>query len=404
MIEILRENQDNQRFLSILKFLLDPFIITGLSKKKINKKVSCPPSMSLDDIYEAMAFVRVNNNGSDSVIATVQDFINKQEEPYRSFCKDILSKNLKLGCGAKTVNAAYETKFIPEFDCMLAEKYYEKTEYVKGKEFYLTLKLDGIRCLCVRQDNVITFYSRQGQIIEGLIELEKDVLSLIPNGVVLDGELLATPIGNEVSKDLYKRTTQIVRSKGNKVGIEYHIFDVINLSDFKDGNANNPYYERRKYLDQLKATGHTRILPVLYYGDDINMIDQLVSWARSNGQEGIMLNIADAPYEFKRTKNLLKVKVMQDVDLRIIGYKEGEGNLAGTLGALIVNYKNNKLNVGSGYTLDERDRLWYNRDTLLDKIVTIQYFEETENKDGVKSLRFPVFLRIREDKIEESYN
>lgn len=35
-----------------------------------------------------------------------------------------------------------------------------------------------------------------------------------------------------------------------------------------------------------------------------------------------MVNLADAPYEGKRTKNILKVKAMQDCDLKIIGLKK----------------------------------------------------------------------------------
>ena len=51
----------------------------------------------------------------------------------------------------------------------------------------------------------------------------------------------------------------------------------------------------------------------------------------SAGEEGVMINICDALYEFKRTTNLLKVKKMNTLDLEIVGVEEGEGRLAGTL-------------------------------------------------------------------------
>jgi DNA ligase-1 len=117
-----------------------------------------------------------------------------------------------------------------------------------------------------------------------------------------------------------------------------------------------------------------------------------------------MVNLNHAPYEFKRTKNLLKVKVMQDVDLKIIGFEEGSGRLAKTLGRINVDYKGNTLGVGSGFSDAQREWLWAHRAYLIGRVITVQYFEETEDADGKKSLRFPVFKELREEGKEVSYN
>ena len=70
---------------------------------------------------------------------------------------------------------------------------------------------------------------------------------------------------------------------------------------------------------------------------------------RADNQEGVMININDAVYEFKRSSNLLKCKVMSDCDLKIIGFEEGSGRLSGTMGRINVDYKGNTLGVGSGF-------------------------------------------------------
>ena len=146
-------------------------------------------------------------------------------------------------------------------------------------------------------------------------------------------------------------------------------------------------------------------VPILYQGKDEEQIIDLITWAKSMSMEGIMINISNAPYECKRSKNILKGKVFQDVDLKVIGFQEGNGNFENTLGALVVEYKGNKVAVGSGYTLEERDNLWNKRESLIGKIITVQYFEESkDSKTGLVSLRFPVFKQIRDDKTEESYN
>ena len=117
-----------------------------------------------------------------------------------------------------------------------------------------------------------------------------------------------------------------------------------------------------------------------------------------------MINISDALYEAKRTKNLLKVKAMQDCDLKIIGFEEGTGKNKGTLGAVIVDYKGFAVKVGSGFTDEDRKYFWENKDKLFGRVITVQYFEETTNKkDNSLSLRFPVFLELREEGKEVSY-
>jgi DNA ligase-1 len=103
----------------------------------------------------------------------------------------------------------------------------------------------------------------------------------------------------------------------------------------------------------------------------------------------------------------MKVKKMNTVDLEIVGFEEGSGRLAGTLGAIHVRYKDgNIVKVGSGFSDELRKLIWKNawlEQTDLGKIVEIQYFEETTNADGGISLRFPVFKDFRPDKTEADF-
>ena len=112
----------------------------------------------------------------------------------------------------------------------------------------------------------------------------------------------------------------------------------------------------------------------------------------------------DHVYQCKRTKSLLKVKKMNDVDLRVVGYEEGRGENEGKLGAFIVEYKNNVVNVGSGFSKLQREEFWKNKEMFIGSIIKVQYFEESQNADGKYSLRFPVFIELRPDKHEPSYN
>jgi DNA ligase-1 len=100
----------------------------------------------------------------------------------------------------------------------------------------------------------------------------------------------------------------------------------------------------------------------------------------------------------------MKVKKMNTLDLEIVGYEEGSGRLAGTLGAIHVRYKNgNIVKVGSGFSDELRALIWLEPSDFVGKIVEIQYFEETTNADGGISLRFPVFKDFRPDKLTPDF-
>ena len=93
------------------------------------------------------------------------------------------------------------------------------------------------------------------------------------------------------------------------------------------------------------------------------------------------------------------------MDLRVVDVVEGDGRLKGTLGALVVEFKGNTVNVGSGYSDRQRTEIWNNREDIIGRIIEVKYKEITKDKNtGLESLQFPVFVQIREIGKEISYN
>ena len=420
--KIIKDNATNQQFTDTLVFLLSPYVLTGISEKKINKKV--PHLAYTDDLdlnrfswERVKSYLEEHNTGTDKGIAFIQDFIANQPEDMQDFYKGLITKSIKLGCDAKIVNDVLGKGFIPSFEIQLAEKYFEKPNKVVGN-FTLTEKLDGFRLATIIHNDKIEFYSRQGQIVEGLVEVEEDMRKLcalenIHNGF-FDGELVAMNCDELSSDENYKVVTKIARTKGIKRGLKYMIFDTLPYKDFVEQNCTREYHSRRNKLDTFaiymnNENSHINILPVLYNGSDKDMIMEYLNKARENHKEGIMINLDNGMYEFKRTTNLLKVKVMQDADLKIVDVYEGTGKNKGKLGGIIIEfiYKDNTYHCecGSGFSDDERIDYWNNPEKILNKIATIQYFEISKNDNGGYGLRFPVWThRIREDKTEISMN
>ena len=412
--KIIKDNADNQQFTDTLVFLLSPYILTGMSERKINKKVGAVRGI-IKSWENAVKYLSTHNTGTDHDIALIQSFITNQPEDMQDFYKGLITKSIKLGCDAKTVNSVLGKGFIPSFEIQLAEKYFEKPNKVVGN-FTLTEKLDGFRLATIIHNDKIEFYSRQGQLVEGLVEVEEDMKMFCKvnklHNAFFDGELVAVNCEELSSDENYKVVTKTARTKGIKRGLKYNIFDTLSYEEFMSQECDTEYYRRRWLLNELSKNvnlTHINILPVLYNGSNKDMIMEYLNKARENHKEGIMINLDNGMYEFKRTTNLLKVKVMQDADLKIVDVYEGTGKNKGKLGGIIIEfiYKDNtyRCECGSGFSDDERIDYWNNPEKILNKIATIQYFEISKNDDGGYGLRFPVWThRIRDDKTEISMN
>ena len=57
----------------------------------------------------------------------------------------------------------------------------------------------------------------------------------------------------------------------------------------------------------------------------------------------------------------------------------------------IVEHRGNRVQVGSGFSLEQRRSFRDNPNLIIGKTITVQYFEETQDQHGDHSLRFPVF-------------
>ena len=399
---ILKQHKNNNQLKDMFYFVFNPYILTGLSTKKINKKTK-EKGTTYYNFDEVKNYILKHNTGTDYDIATVQNFISNQPEELHNFYVKVFTKDLKIGVTADTLNKVYGD-FIPVFSVMLAKKFEEHKHKIKGN-FVITKKLDGNRLVVIKDDGIVKSFTRQGNQYEGLEEIESDIRNLPYDNIVFDGELIADTEGS--THEVYTETTSKARSKGsNKTGLIFHIFDVLSLKGFQKGLSEENCINRKHFLSTI-FTDHNlphckEVIP-MYIGNDLAQVVPLINYAEEQGWEGLMLNM-DTPYVCKRTDTILKIKNMNTCDLKVIGFEEGTGRNEGRLGALIVDYKGFDCGVGSGFSDTDREYIWNHKDEYFGKIVEVQYFEESKNQDGGISLRFPVFKKLRSDKSKPSYN
>ena len=94
-----------------------------------------------------------------------------------------------------------------------------------------------------------------------------------------------------------------------------------------------------------------------------------------------MLKVLAAPYENKRSKNLLKLKVFYDDEFEVLGFCEGTGNWAGKVKKVICKLKTPSTNGKTEFESNIRGSmevlaaLWLDRNKHVGKIVTVEYQE-----------------------------
>lgn len=317
------------------------------------------------------------------------------------FIASIVNRTLRLGIGPSQLP---KDGLAP----MLAKKF----EDIKLKDdvYYVTEKLDGNRCIARYDGSKWLFTSRNGKPLKVNIDMGD-----LPTDVVYDGELLS-PQQTYDSERMYdsiihgtviptyggqfNSTSGLINSKAKNKQLVYNIFDVM---------TDDAYYLRRQYLNSLRCTSiETRILPVLarincnYDNTIANMLDAVTT----AGAEGLMLNLAHANYQHKRTADLLKVKNTYTMDMLVKDWEYGTRKYDGMLGALhceaITDNKRIEAKVGTGIS-DAQRELWADDPSLIvGKIVEVSYFSMSQNNGtyGTKlySLRFPRLKRVRYDK------
>lgn len=308
----------------------------------------------------------------------------------------------------KTINKCIPG-LIPTFNQMKSYSYDDKTKKTFDKKaekvgYIQMIKDNGIKGIIIIEDGNVTIKTRQNKIVEGLVEIE-EAFKGWEDGVY-EGEFLA--VGEfKTSKEQFKATDKIHSMKGIKKGLEIHLFDYIPLTDFSNGYSDMKAIDRKNYVkEKVKKHNHKliKMIDVFYIGKDTSLIQsKLEIVSKEDYKEGLMVQLCDSKWEGgKKVKHTLKCKLWKCADLLCIGLKESKEQ-PNTLGSIILDFKGNEVSA-SGIS-DELKNIWWNNPSeVVGKIVEIKFKEITVDKNGVESLQFPNFVRIRYDKTIDDTN
>jgi DNA ligase-1 len=407
----------------LLKACYNPYVTFGV--KQIPDTVGIVgaenPWQAFNELLVQLSQRQLTGHAARDAIQEIAERFDSEE--WNTFCAPVLRRDMRAGISSTTINKiCKKTDYeIPLFGCQLATNSEGRPE-MKGMK-RLEPKLDGVRVLMtvIPSDFGVTVvsYSRNGKVFENFTHIEEQISlnwttmvracagvdqgrSLI-DGFVLDGEV----IGNTFQ--------ELMRQARRKTDVQaddsvFNIFDIVPLNEFREGHWNAQLKKRIALLDNMRPVVDTmanvELLPhIMVDLDTAAGKDQLERYAKDNvnaGFEGIMIKNMDAPYVCKRSTDWMKWKPTITVDLEVIGVEEGTGRNVGRLGALVCagvdDGKEISVNVGSGFSDGDRDDYWTNRNVVIGRTAEVMCDVITQNQDGTYSLRFPRFVRFRDDK------
>ena len=398
----------NAEFFEGARLALDSMITFGL--KQIPEKTDADgPGLPWDSFTLAITgFVtrNVTGNTARDMIQSLMKSATKAE--WNGWYRRILIKDLRCGVSEKTINKVVEKNYanysVPVFSCQLAHDSANHESKVSGRKL-IEVKLDGVRVITiVYPDGRVDQFSRNGKELVNFPHIKeqlKETAKAMNEPWVLDGEVMSSSF-QDLMKQVHRKSDV---SAGDAV---LHLFDWLPLANFEQGSWDKSQLERSKALKMWHGFYQDKLPNVRVLDwEDIDLDSKnghekfkaINARAIAGGYEGIMIKDPNAPYECKRSVAWLKLKPFIEVSLEVVDVEEGTGKNVGRLGAFVCegvdDGKSIRVNVGSGFTDDNRISYWDSRSNIPGNIVEVRADAITQNQDGSYSLRFPRFLRFR---------
>ena len=387
--------------------------------KKFN--VTTTGSLTIDENYPVfretltkLSKRTITGNDAIQEVERVIGLFNKEDQ---EILINVINRNLKIGVSIDNFNDVCPV--FTKFEVALAEPLHKvkNVNYLDGS-YLASQKIDGCRCIGFINKMMdgggdfvyeIVFKSRQGKTfytLNNLVPHMIDLFAFHPEGkYVTDGEIcIIDENGNESFKGIMKEVTRKDHTIKHPC---YKWFDLLTLDEFEERKVSKPFSDRVADMCEMwYESGVDATFIDLLKQERIESQETFNKWSQDvidNEWEGFMLR-KDAPYKSGRSKDLLKVKSMDDAEYVVkdvvmgkATYNEGGSKEFDVASALVIEHKGNRVEVGSGLSKEQRLRWREHPEEIIGKTITVQYFEETTNQQGGISLRFPVLKYVYEN-------
>ena len=284
-----------------------------------------------------------------------------------------------------------------------------------GSDWLYEVKWDGVRAVMFIDGKHIHMQARRGMAIEKQYpELHKIVDAVDAETAILDGEIVCFDENGLPSFQLLQNrigaSPRAVPKLVESQPASYFAFDLLYLDGYD--LRRTPLIERKQLLQAVLRPDEIFRFSEHFTGNG----EELLKVVHEKGLEGLVAKQAYSMYEPKRSREWVKVKVLNQQDFVICGLLEGERDYFGAL--LLAYYDDRRLvyagNVGSGFTQESLKAVYKKLEPLIvsksplsvtpkdigkpiwtkPELVCTVRFTVWTNEDR---LRAPVFLGLRDD-------
>ena len=404
-LNVLKKYAKNEAVRNALEYTYNTFKQYGVTSANC-KKNSKLIKYGYSDLFKLLDDLSIRFITGHTATSLVNGFVEANKK-HEDLIFSIIDRNLKTRSTTSMINKVIPG-LIPTFDVALANSYDEKM--AKKVDFndtwFVSRKLDGCRCICIiNEDGEPTYFSRAGNEFLTLKNLDAEIISLGLKNMVIDGEIcMLDANGNENFQGIIK---EIKRKDHTIENPFFYMFDLLTMEEFINKEGTTTFGVRNVLLDNLffqKEFKNIDYLPQTVLIDE-QMLMIHVTTAKENGWEGLMLR-KDAPYQGKRSNDVLKVKQFYDAEYVVVDIEnavnrvivDGKEVEELMMRNVVIEHKGYRVQVGSGFSHEQKRFYFENPNEIIGKQITVQYFEESHNQNGGISLRFPTVKAIYETK------
>ncbi len=210
----------------------------------------------------------------------------------------------------------------------------EVKEPFDDENYIYELKLDGIRCVAYIEPKSVTLQNKRYKDVIDIYPELSEIRKCVKKRVILDGELVVLTDGKPDFYALQRRSlmTDSFRKSlaAKKNPVQFVAYDILyyNETDLTDKSL----MERKEILSKAVTEGHNLSVSRWIEKNGVAFFEL----AKKENLEGIVAKKKDGLYFIgKRTSEWIKIKVMQDEDLLVLGFQPDEN---GKVKDLILGY------------------------------------------------------------------
>ncbi len=210
----------------------------------------------------------------------------------------------------------------------------EVKEPFDDENYIYELKLDGIRCVAYIEPKSVTLQNKRYKDVTDIYPELSEIRKCVKKRVILDGELVVLTDGKPDFYALQRRSlmTDSFRKSlaAKKNPVQFVAYDILyyNETDLTDKSL----MERKEILSKAVKEGHNLSVSRWIEKNGVAFFEL----AKKENLEGIVAKKKDGLYFIgKRTSEWIKIKVMQDEDLLVLGFQPDEN---GKVKDLILGY------------------------------------------------------------------